>query len=71
MSQDRATPSIAVLGSSGGNLRSHGGDDPARLLGDVRRQIEAAGWELGAVQFVAADSPVAMSSARLASVKIR
>ena len=56
MSQDRATTSIAVLGSSGGNLRSHGGDDPARLLGDVRRQIEAAGWELGAVQFVAADA---------------
>ncbi|SJM71423.1 hypothetical protein [Gulosibacter sp. 10] len=47
---------IAVLGSSGGNLRSHGGDDPAKLLGDIRRQLEAAGFELAAVQFVAADA---------------
>lgn len=47
---------IAVLGSSGGNLRSHGGNDPAKLLADIRKQVEAAGFELAEVQFVAADS---------------
>ncbi|TCP50087.1 hypothetical protein EV191_108176 [Tamaricihabitans halophyticus] len=45
---------VAVLGSSGGNLRSHGGDDPATLLGEVHRQLTAAGIELTAIQFVAA-----------------
>ena len=44
---------VAVLGSSGGNLRSHGGDDPVRLLRDVRRQLDAAGFALAEVQFVA------------------
>lgn len=47
---------IAVLGSSGGNLRSHGGDDPTRLVADVRRQLDAAGFELADVQFVTAGS---------------
>ncbi|WP_433869457.1 hypothetical protein [Saccharopolyspora sp. CA-218241] len=46
---------VAVLGSSGGNLHSHGGDDPAALLGDIRRQLAAAGVELAAIQFVAAE----------------
>ena len=45
---------VAVVGSSGGNLRSHGGDDPSALLDEVRRQLDAAGVELAAVQFVAA-----------------
>ncbi|MGC5614881.1 hypothetical protein [Georgenia sp. Z1491] len=45
---------VAVLGSSGGNLRSHGGDDPARLLRDVARQLDAAGLAVGPVQLVAA-----------------
>ena len=45
---------IAILGSSGGNLRSHGGSDPARLISDVARQVEAAGFVLEEVQFVAA-----------------
>lgn len=47
---------IAVLGSSGGNLRSHGGDAPERLLTDVLRQIEAAGLVPAGVQFVAAQA---------------
>lgn len=47
---------VAVLGSSGGNLRSHGGDDPHRLLSDVGRQAAAAGFTLVDVQFVAASA---------------
>ncbi|WP_432514954.1 PTS sugar transporter [Kineococcus sp. SYSU DK001] len=60
MGEDSATPArtrtrtVAVLGSSGGNLRSHGGDDPAALLAEVRRQLRAAGIEVAAVQFVSA-----------------
>jgi fructose-specific phosphotransferase system IIC component len=53
---------VAVLGSSGGNLRSLGGDDPSALLGDIRRQLEAAGIELAEVQFVAAEG--SMDNAR-------
>lgn len=48
--------SIVVLGSSGGNLRSHGGDDPARLLADVVKQADAAGFSITAAQFVSADA---------------
>ena len=48
------TRRIAILASSGGNLRSHGGDDPAKLILDAKRQIEAAGFELVLAQFVAA-----------------
>jgi fructose-specific phosphotransferase system IIC component len=48
--------SVAILGSSGGNLRSHGGNDPAQLISDVNRQLQAAGFELGDVQFVSASS---------------
>jgi fructose-specific phosphotransferase system IIC component len=52
-----STPSvhrIVVLGSSGGNLRSQGGDDPASLLGEVLTQAGAAGFEVAAIQFVEA-----------------
>ncbi|QUY63826.1 hypothetical protein [Gulosibacter molinativorax] len=55
---------IAVLGSSGGNLRSHGGDDPVKLLGDIRKQLGAAGFELAEVQFVAADTSMDGASER-------
>ncbi|GLY15846.1 hypothetical protein Kisp01_28610 [Kineosporia sp. NBRC 101677] len=55
MTNDTAR-TVAVLGSSGGNLRSHGGDDPARLLAEVARQVRAAGLGLGVVQFVAAQA---------------
>lgn len=47
---------IAILGSSGGNLRSHGGNDPAMLINDVARQLDAAGFVLQEVQFVSAAS---------------
>lgn len=47
---------IVLLGSSGGNLRSHGGDDVARLIADVHRQVRAAGFELAHVQVVAAQA---------------
>src|SRR5690606_1210031 len=53
---------VALVGSSGGNLHSHGGDDPAALIEEVRRQLNAAGIELAAVQFVAATS--SMDTAR-------
>ncbi|WP_167133432.1 PTS sugar transporter [Paramicrobacterium chengjingii] len=61
---DEVTPtrSIALLGSSGGNLRSHGGDDPDRLLHDVVRQADAAGFSIAAAQFVAADSSMDQAS---------
>lgn len=47
---------IVILGSSGGNLRSHGGNDPAQLIDDVVRQLDAAGFVLDEVQFVSAAS---------------
>jgi fructose-specific phosphotransferase system IIC component len=47
------TRRIAVVGSSGGNLYSHGGDDPVALVEQVRRQAAAAGMEVAAVQLVA------------------
>ena len=50
------TKAVAVLGSSGGNLRSHGGDDPVRLIQDVARQLTAAGMALAEVQFVSAQA---------------
>ncbi len=43
---------VTVLGSSGGNLRSHGGNDPELLIRDVARQVDAAGFLLASVQFV-------------------
>lgn len=47
---------VAILASSGGNLRSHGGSDPARLIADVRKQLASAGIELAYVQYVWAES---------------
>lgn len=47
------TRRLAVVGSSGGNLYSHGGDDPVTLVEQVRRQAAAAGMEVAAVQVVA------------------
>lgn len=47
---------VAVIGSSGGNLRSQGGDDPASLIGEIQRQLAAAGFRLVTVQFVAAQA---------------
>ncbi|MCW4459244.1 hypothetical protein [Microbacterium sp. MPKO10] len=56
------TRSIALLGSSGGNLRSHGGDDPDRVLRDVVRQADAAGFTVAAAQFVAANTSMDQAS---------
>ncbi len=43
---------IAVVGSSGGNLHSQGGDDPRSLLEEIKIQADAAGIELAFVQFI-------------------
>ncbi|MFP4430919.1 MAG: hypothetical protein ACLFPV_06695 [Spirochaetaceae bacterium] len=45
---------IAILGSSGGNLYNIGGRDPSALIGEFNRQLQAAGMEIGVVQFVGA-----------------
>ncbi|MBR0599101.1 PTS sugar transporter [Sinanaerobacter chloroacetimidivorans] len=47
---------IAILGSSGGNLYTLGGKDPKSLLGETAQQIRAAGMEIGAIQFIAAEA---------------
>ena len=47
---------IAIVGSSGGNLYSQGGNDPKKLLGEIKTQTEAANLELGFVQFIAAST---------------
>ena len=46
----------AILGSSGGNLYNLGGKDPESLLGEMVRQIKAAGIQLAAIQFIAAEA---------------
>ncbi len=50
------TKKIAILGSSGGNLYTLGGKDPKSLLGETVKQIKAAGIEVGAIQFIAAEA---------------
>ena len=45
---------IGVIGSSGGNLRSQGGDDPRGIIAEVEAQAAAAGIEVAFVQFVLA-----------------
>lgn len=47
---------IAILGSSGGNLYNLGGKDPQILLGETVQQIKAAGMEVAAIQFIAANA---------------
>ncbi len=47
-----SNPKLAVVGSSGGNLRSQGGADPEGVLDEIRRQADAAGIEVAYVQFV-------------------
>ena len=43
---------IAVIGSSGGNLRSQGGNDPQKMIEEIFAQAKSAGIEVAAVQFV-------------------
>jgi len=50
------TKKIAILGSSGGNLYTLGGKDPKSLLSEAVKQIKAAGIEVGAIQFIAAEA---------------
>lgn len=47
---------IGIIGSSGGNLRSQGGDDPRAMIAEVANQARAAGMEIGFVQFVLASA---------------
>lgn len=51
-----AAKSVIILGSSGGNLYNLGGKDPAGLLGELVRQIKAAGINLAAIQFIGAEA---------------
>ena len=43
---------IAVIGSSGGNLRSQGGADPQKMMAKIFAQAKAAGIEVSAIQFI-------------------
>lgn len=54
--------SIAIIGSSGGNLYNLGGKDPEKLLHEILVQSTAAGLEVKAVQFIAAS--VSMDAAK-------
>lgn len=45
---------IAILGSSGGNLFNLGGRDPEKLIGEIIAQTKGAEIEIEAVQFIAA-----------------
>ena len=47
---------IAIIGSSGGNLYNLGGAEPEKLLQEIYQQCEAAGVEVAAVQFIAAEA---------------
>lgn len=45
---------LAIIGSSGGNLYNHGGREPLKLLGEILTQAHQAGMEVGAIQFIGA-----------------
>lgn len=47
--------SIAIIGSSGGNLYNLGGKDPEKLLQEIIAQSSAAGLTISTIQFIAAD----------------
>lgn len=47
---------IAIIGSSGGNLYNLGGSFPEKLLAEIYVQCDAAGFEVAAVQFIAAEA---------------
>ena len=46
---------IAVIGSSGGNLYTMGGNYPLKLLDEIFTQMGSAGIEVGFVEFIGAD----------------
>lgn len=47
---------IGVIGSSGGNLRAQGGDNPRGMVGEVFTQAAAAGIDVACVQLVCASA---------------
>lgn len=47
---------IAVIGSSGGNLRAQGGSDPQKMMEEIFIQAKVAGIEVREVQFVLTSS---------------
>ena len=47
---------IAIIGSSGGNLYTQGGNNPAVLLKEILTQIRSAGIEAGWIEFIGASS---------------
>jgi fructose-specific phosphotransferase system IIC component len=53
-SMEAGMKKAVILGSSGGNLFNQGGKNPGALLGELRKQLEAAGFEISHVQFIAA-----------------
>jgi len=53
---------IAIIGSSGGNLYNLGGADPEKLLSEIYVQCASAGFEIAAIQFIAAEA--SMDSAK-------
>ena len=44
---------LAVLGSSGGNLYTQGGNDPDGMMKEIFNQADSAGIEVSFIQFVA------------------
>ncbi len=52
---------IAILGSSGGNLYNLGGKEPDKLLEEIAVQAAAAGLRIRAVQFIAAQGSMDMA----------
>ena len=46
---------VAVLGSSGGNLYSQGGNDPQRMFSEIMTQARSAGMEIVCVLFIGTD----------------
>jgi len=59
---------VALVGSSGGNLYQLGGANPAELLSQIRVQLVAAGIDLAAAVFVAADGSLDSADARRATL---
>ena len=43
---------LAVLGSSGGNLYTQGGNDPQGMMREIFNQADSAGIEVAFIQFV-------------------
>lgn len=46
---------LVIIGSSGGNLYTQGGNDPEKMIGEIFTQAASAGIEVGFVQFVGTD----------------